>query len=308
MKVSVIITTYNHPAWLERVIWGYEIQTYRHFELVIADDGSDERTHETIDRLRARCSLTIHHIWQEDRGFRKCQILNQAIRKASCPYLLFTDGDCLPRQDFLAKHVALAEPGRFLSGGVVRLPKQLSQQINQESIQTGDAFDGNWLRHRGLGWNRKLLRLTRNERIARYMDQITPTRPTFNGHNVSTWRADVVKINGFNEEMKYGGLDRELGERLVNSGIYGKQIRHRAVAVHLYHRRDYATRESWKTNNAIRARTQRCQLKWTEQGLNPTDPQIVPSSQGIDRSTATQPMQNLGQPPQTRPRHPPMSA
>lgn len=40
MKLSVIITTYNSPVWLQKVLWGYEVQTFRDFEVVIADDGS----------------------------------------------------------------------------------------------------------------------------------------------------------------------------------------------------------------------------------------------------------------------------
>ena len=40
MKTSVIFTTYNSPTWLEKVLWGFFSQTYRDFEIVIADDGS----------------------------------------------------------------------------------------------------------------------------------------------------------------------------------------------------------------------------------------------------------------------------
>lgn len=96
MKLSVIITTYNSPVWLEKVLWGYSVQTHKDFEIVIGDDGSRDDTRETIDRLRKETGLTIKHIWQEDKGFRKCRILNKAILQADAPYLVFTDGDCIP--------------------------------------------------------------------------------------------------------------------------------------------------------------------------------------------------------------------
>jgi glycosyltransferase involved in cell wall biosynthesis len=301
MNVSVIITTYNHPQWLERVVWGYEVQTHRRFEIVIADDGSDDVTRQTIERLRVETSLPIRHVWHEDQGFRKCEILNKAIWAASHSYLLFTDGDCVPRRDFLAEHVRLAELGRFLSGGVVRLPKRLSKRIDKESIQAGNAIDREWLLQGGLRWDRRILRLTRNARLAELLDRITTTRPTFNGHNVSAWRSDVVRVNGFDENMKYGGLDRELGERLLNAGIQGKQVRHRAVAIHLYHSRGYVTAEGWKNNNAIRALTRRNRSTWTERGLDQHHPNAKVASSRLPRSDSARRVADCGRLAQVMP-------
>ena len=267
MYVSVILSTYNHPRWLEKVVWGFEVQTHRRFELVVADDGSDHVTRQTIMRLRNQTGLDIRHVRHRDHGFRKCEILNKAIIASAHEYLVFTDGDCVPRQDFLKQHVRLAQPGRFLSGGVLRLPMHLSKALSRQSIQAGHAMDPNWLRSHGLPWSRKVLRLTRNLQVATLLDQITTTRPTFNGHNSSAWRSDVVRVNGFDERMKYGGLDRELGERLTNAGVLGKQIRHRAVCVHLDHHRGYVSADGWQANDAIRALTNRARRMWTECGL-----------------------------------------
>jgi len=50
-------------------------------------------------------------------------------------------------------------------------------------------------------------------------------------------KADILKVNGFDERMQYGGQDRELGERLFNAGIKSKQLRYSAVVVHLDHKR-----------------------------------------------------------------------
>lgn len=44
MYLSVIISTYNQPQWLEKVLYGYLQQTYKDFEVVIADDESDKET------------------------------------------------------------------------------------------------------------------------------------------------------------------------------------------------------------------------------------------------------------------------
>ena len=50
--ISVIISTYNSPEWLAKVLYGYNAQTFRNFEVIIADDGSDERTKKCIDELQ----------------------------------------------------------------------------------------------------------------------------------------------------------------------------------------------------------------------------------------------------------------
>ena len=51
-KASVIFTTYNQPEWLRKVLWGYECQTEKDFEIVIADDGSGEETKRVVDEFK----------------------------------------------------------------------------------------------------------------------------------------------------------------------------------------------------------------------------------------------------------------
>src|SRR5690554_2143218 len=104
MDISVIITTYNQPEWLEKVLWGCAVQTFPHFEIIIADDGSGPETREAIERMRSQLPMPLRHVWHEDRGFRKCEILNRAIAAASGDYLIFLDGDCIPRRDFVDVH------------------------------------------------------------------------------------------------------------------------------------------------------------------------------------------------------------
>lgn len=107
MRLSVIISTYNAPQWLEKVIWGYVAQSHQDFELLIADDGSTEETAVCIERLQREVGFDIQHIWHEHKGFRKCTILNKAIAASANEYLVFSDGDCIPRWNFLATHAAL---------------------------------------------------------------------------------------------------------------------------------------------------------------------------------------------------------
>lgn len=267
MRVSVIISTYNNPAWLEKVLWGLECQTHKDFEVVIADDGSGELTRNLIDQFKRESALTIQHVWHEDRGFQKSEILNKATVAATTDYLIYTDGDCIPRADFIAVHVEKAESGRFLSGGYFMLPMDTSKSITREDIISQRAFDVDWLRKNGLPFTYKTLKLTSKGLLSGLLNSITTTKPTWNGHNASGWKKDILAVNGYNETMQYGGQDRELGERLENYGVSGKQIRYSAVVIHLDHKRGYNTPESIAKNQAIRKATRDEKKVWTEFGI-----------------------------------------
>ena len=122
LKISVVVSTYNAEEWLEKVLIGYSVQTYKDFELIIADDGSRTTTKELIDRYAANYPVPVRHLWHEDEGYRRQEILNVAIVEAAHEYILMTDGDCIPRADFVEIHAQQAEKGRFLSGGYCKMP------------------------------------------------------------------------------------------------------------------------------------------------------------------------------------------
>ncbi|OAV44896.1 glycosyltransferase family 2 protein [Lewinella sp. 4G2] len=265
--VSVIVSTYQQPAWLEKTLWGYATQEFQDFEVVVADDGSDDRTAKLIERMRAELPYSLSHVWHEDDGFRKTVILNEAIRHARGGYFVFTDGDCIPRADFLRQHVDRREPGRFLSGGYFKLPKAISESIAREHITTQQCFDVGWLRKQGLPNSFKTNKLTSGPTKASVLNRITPTGATWNGMNSSGWAKDILAANGFDERMQYGGEDRELGERLENAGIRGKQIRYSAICLHLHHERGYVTPEMIAKNEAIRKETRQTGRTQTDFGL-----------------------------------------
>ncbi|MFV0564571.1 MAG: glycosyltransferase family 2 protein [Flavobacteriaceae bacterium] len=270
-KVSVIISTYNQPDWLQKVLWGYECQTERDFEIIIADDGSTQETEAVIKGFKAVSRLNIIHVWHEDKGFRKTKILNKALLKANSEYIIFTDGDCIPRNDFVKTHLNLKKENCFLSGGYFKLPKDISRLITKESIETQQCFNLKWLKNHGLKKNFKTNKLTAKGFKARLLNTFTPTKATFDGMNVSGWKALIFKVNGFDERMQYGGEDREIGERLMNLGVAFKQIRYSAICVHLHHERPYKNSEAIKRNKAIRLSTKKLKLTKTKFGIEKYD-------------------------------------
>jgi glycosyltransferase involved in cell wall biosynthesis len=266
-KIGVIITTYNQPEWLDKVLCGYEQQTYKPFTVIIADDGSKPPTRDVIEKHKKNGKMEIQHIWHPDVGFQKCQILNKAIAQTNCDYLVFTDGDCIPEPDFIAKHWALAKPGYFLSGGYIKLTTPVSNAMTNEDITKGYPFDRTWLIQQGQPNNHKLWKLIRSSIIKSTLNFFTPTKATWNGMNSSTWTKYIIQCNGFNEDMQYGGLDRELGERLINLGIKGSQVRFSINCLHLDHPRAYDNPETWKKNYAIRNEVKKTRRYWTNNGI-----------------------------------------
>lgn len=267
IKASVIITTYNSEVWLEKVLWGFTNQTFKDFEIIVADDGSNSKTKEKIIFFSDKFLHPIQHIWQKDEGFRKCSVLNKAILNSKSEYIIFTDGDCIPRKDFVATHLKNKTENYFLSGGYFKLDDKLSNSISKVEILNGNAFNIKWLLNKGLQYSFKLSKLTHNSFFASFMNWITPTKKTFNGHNTSCFKSDLLKVNGFNEDMSYGGLDREIGERMMNSGIKGKQIRYSAICLHLNHDRKYATSETWLKNNEIRNYNKKNKITFISNGI-----------------------------------------
>lgn len=255
MKVSVIFTTYNSPDWLKKVLIGFFQQTYTDFEIVIADDGSRDDTRELIEAMRDKSPVPIQHIWQEDDGFQKCRIMNKALLAAKGDYVIFTDGDCIPRKDFVEQHVRLSEANTYLSGGYFKLPMDISTLITEDDIINQRPFDPDWLVSQGMKKTHKFMKLTAKGAWASFLNFISPTRKTWNGHNASCYKQHALAVNGFEEKMQYGGQDCEFGDRLVNYGLKTKRIRYSAVCVHLDHKRGYVTPEMLANSRAIRQDT-----------------------------------------------------
>ena len=281
MKTSVIFTTYNSPAWLEKVLWGFFAQTCQDFEILIADDGSRDETRELIERMSAVSPMPVRHIWQADDGFQKSRILNKAIAASQGEYLIFTDGDCIPREDFVAEHLRHAEDGCYLSGGYFKLPLDISKAITQEDVNSRRVFSPDWLRQCGMAMGIiKAWKLTLHGPLGDLLNHL-PVKASWNGHNSSCHKKWAIAVNGFDENMQYGGQDAEFGRRLRHLGVKAKRIRYSTICVHLEHGHGYVTPEMKANSARIRENTKKHRLTWTAVGL---DQYILPD--GSPRPTS----------------------
>ena len=268
VSASLLITTYNWPDALEKVFWGLFAQTRRDFEVIIADDGSRPETGELIARMAARSPIPIVHVWQPDEGFGKCRILNKAMAVARGERIIVTDGDCVVRNDFVDTHLRQARPGRYLSGSYFKQTPETSAAIDEAAVLSQDAFTAGWLWAHGCPSRLRLIKVSARPPFDWLLNRLIQTKPSWNGHSASCLRSDAVLVNGFNEDMVYGGLDVEFGVRLQNLGLKGRRIRFSTVALHLHHERGYATPEAKEANARVKQRTREQKLIRCDRGVD----------------------------------------
>jgi glycosyltransferase involved in cell wall biosynthesis len=236
MRVAVILTTYNRPDALAAVLEGYLAQDTFEFELIVADDGSTDETRRLIDGYARRAPFPVKHVWQEDRGFRAAAARNRALAAASSDYTIFSDGDCVPPAEFVGRHRALAEPGYFVAGNRILLSERFTAEVlrNRVPVQSWRHRDwvGAWLKR---DVNRLLPLLTLPDGAFR---KRAPQRwEGIKTCNFAAWRADLERVNGFDEAYSGWGLeDSDLVIRLLHAGIRHKSARFAAPVFHLWHK------------------------------------------------------------------------
>lgn len=250
MKISVIISAHRKGRELHGVLTGYALQTRRPDQIIIAQDGNDPVIAEAIAAVRRQgCNLPLLHQTQEQRGFGKFRAVNRAILAAQGDLLLFTDGDCIPRNDYVANYLRLMKRGIFLAGGShISIPEDYHRQQDLlPALYDQSLFDYRHLRAIP-GFRKSSTRLTRNRLLARTLDWLTP-RNAFSGSNSCAFRDDVLAVGGFDEAMGYGGGDLNLGLRLNHIGVRGVRARHTLVSLHLDHGRSYYCAERERANH-----------------------------------------------------------
>ena len=271
MRITLLLTTYNSPLWLQKTLWSVLAQQHADFEVIVADDGSVEQTRYVIEAIRPefeKLDIVLKYIWQKDDGFRKCRILNKGLLHAESDYIVFTDGDCLLRSDFLAEHVRHAYSGYFLSGTYFKLPMNISQAIERQDIVSQRCFSRKWLVERGLPSNRGQLKLTNSAKMASILNRVTTTACNLKGANASAWLADLKAVGGMDERLQSGGQDRELGVRLLNRGIKARHVRFSAVCLHLDHSRGYRNHETVDHIRNHRKEIEQSGIAYTGHGIS----------------------------------------
>jgi len=240
-SVSLIVTIYNRIDLLRFILAALERQTYQDFEVIIADDGSKPEVVSEIDAIKDTFPFPVKHVWQEDNGWQKNTILNKAVVMAEADYLIFLDGDCIPHPMFIREHMENRMLNQVLSGRRILLTKNISKELTIDKIKHGNFHQKvtlpllieSFLFGRRTQYAH-LFRI-RNKVVRKIF--IKDKIRTILGCNFSMWKADLLRINGFDERYVYPGYgeDTDLDDRLRRIGIYPVSKKHLATIYHVYH-------------------------------------------------------------------------
>ncbi|MCB2206474.1 glycosyltransferase [bacterium] len=238
MQASVVIAVYNKPESLQFLLEAYAQQSMREFEIIVADDGSGPEIERVVAEARAQHALELQHLWHEDDGWRKNVMLNNAVRAARTPYMIFTDGDCLPHRRFVEDHVRYSEEGRYCCGRRAEMSARWTARLTLERVREG------MYQRIGLSewWDGITGRAQRVEDGLRFesprLRNILHAAPRgMLGSNFSVHRQALERVNGFDEVYDGPGCgeDSDVQLRLDRAGYTCKSLRHLAIQYHMYH-------------------------------------------------------------------------
>lgn len=101
--VSIIMPTFDRPKYLRAAIESVMAQTFRDWELIIADDGSGPDTQAYLRTLAAAPRVKV--LWLAHTG-NPPAVRNVALREAKGEYVAFLDSDDVWQEQKLATQIA----------------------------------------------------------------------------------------------------------------------------------------------------------------------------------------------------------
>lgn len=231
MNISLIIAFYKNIDALELIFKALQRQSFTNFEVIVAEDDNNPAAVEFISHARQQYSFKIKHVCQEeDRGFRKNQILNKGIMASENEYLVFLDGDCVPHKKFLQAYAESATEDTALFARRVMLSEELTQKLYETKDLKYLSFLYLWASG------------SKKKRYSIYLPFFKQQyKLGIYGCNWGIYKKDILEVNGFDEDYVTAGVgeDNDIEWRLVRKGVKVKSIRYSAIEYHLHHPFNY---------------------------------------------------------------------
>jgi len=103
--ISILLPVYNAENYVQETIASILAQTYTHFELIVINDGSIDRSQEIIDSFCDERILTLTN----ERNIRLIATLNLGLQKAKGKYIARIDADDIMLPNRISKQVLFLE-------------------------------------------------------------------------------------------------------------------------------------------------------------------------------------------------------
>ncbi|WP_304206469.1 glycosyltransferase [Fusobacterium perfoetens] len=240
VKISLIIPAYKKIDFLEAVLESINYQTYRNFEVIVAED--DNTLEEFIQTIRKKLNYTLFHIQQKDEGYQRNKALNNGVKISSGELIVVVDQDCMLHPKFLEAYATNYEKADLFTGRRVNLGKKFTEKVlekRQRKISLLSLLVSNSSLKKFpdaiyLPW----LNLKRNTRVL--------------GSNFGIRRELLLKINGFDEDyIGYGLEDVDLDKRCYFVGARRISMKNKAIQYHLYHPEPQGNTGRYEVNRKI---------------------------------------------------------
>jgi glycosyltransferase involved in cell wall biosynthesis len=241
-QVTVVLSTFQRPGHLERSLLSLAHQRGVDglYEVVIADDGSQDRTPSLAREFARTASFPVRFTTHEHRGFWLTRCRNEGAGASRGDYLIFSDGDCLFPPDFLAQHLRLRRPNVATTGDRVRMDAESTQRLDETLVVSGEYRS--WI-----PWQERL-RLAKRWAKDHFYEAIGHSaKPKLTGCNFGVWKSDFERVNGFDEcFVGWGCEDDDLAQRLRASGVHIASIVSHAWLYHMWHPTDVTAPPKWR--------------------------------------------------------------
>jgi GT2 family glycosyltransferase len=244
MKTGFVVLTYNRVDALLPVLRALAPQCGPDDVVVIADDGSRPEQVNALRQGLPAFPCSVRHVWHPDEGFTAARARNLGALHARADYLVFMDGDCVPRPRFVRGHRQLAQQRCFVNGSRVLLSEPLTRRVERREVDLSALSSVDWLKLRVTGHVNKLTHLLywgsdfgRVERQFRWKG--------IRSCNFGVWHDDFQAVNGFDETFTgWGHEDADLVLRLHHQGCMRKNGFLATEVFHLWHRENDRSQEA----------------------------------------------------------------
>lgn len=244
MQISVIMPAYNEERFIAEAIESVLEQTWREFELIVLNDGSEDRTREIAESY-ARKDSRVRVVSHENMGI--AATLDQGFRQSANEWVAMIQGDDLMMPDRLEKQLAFlaAHPELDVAGGLAKhidsrgriIARDVSLLLSHEAVREQFA---------------------RNELIC------------FNSSTAIVRKSAVNAVGGYRSQFRVGE-DMDMWNRLLENGFkilvqpeYLAQYRIHSGSVCIARARYIRDQVHWYRDSMLRRRSGQPELTWEE--------------------------------------------
>ena len=180
---------------------------------------------------------------EEDNGFQKNKIMNDALRKANGEWIVFLDGDCIPHRHMMKSFNKRVKANNLYYGRRVMLSDRFSKAL----IKTLSLKRLNLLN----------LLFSDSKKIDQglylpFSAQFFTKDKNICGYCWSVQKKHLFEVNGFDENYRTAGYgeDVDIEWRLHQIGLRTKSLKHLAIVYHLHHDFVYSKKDDYSEGHA----------------------------------------------------------